>query len=280
MSRPPVGGSPPPARVAFVLQGGGSLTAPQVGMLRALLEAGVRPDLIVGSSAGALNAVAFATDPTPVGIGRLERMWRRLRRRHVAALDIRGLRRAVAGHDAGLLSAAPLGQLLTGLIADRLEQTVLPAHVVTTDSETGEAVIVSAGESVPALLASAAFPGIYPPVTIGRRRFIDGSVAADVPVRQAEQLGATTSYLLPAARRSAGCARGPMALAHRALGQILDRAACHELAGARGEVHVLPAVVSAASSPLDFRGTDRLLAAGYGAATAWLHEHVASVPAT
>jgi NTE family protein len=89
-SRPhfPAAISPPPAdrhrAVAFVLQGGGSLSAGQVGMLRALTEAGIEPDLIGGSSAGAWNAVAFATDPTLGGVDKLEGMWLSLRRRDVA----------------------------------------------------------------------------------------------------------------------------------------------------------------------------------------------------
>jgi len=75
--------------VAFVFQGGGSLSAPQVGMLRALSEAGVVPDLVVGSSAGALNAVAFATDPTQAGLERLEAVWMSLSRRKVAQFSAR-----------------------------------------------------------------------------------------------------------------------------------------------------------------------------------------------
>ena len=66
--------------VAFVLQGGGSLAAGQVGMLRALFEAGIRPDLVIGSSAGALNAVAFAQNPTTAGLDELQDLWSRLRR--------------------------------------------------------------------------------------------------------------------------------------------------------------------------------------------------------
>ena len=76
----PAGNRPGQAgTVAFVFQGGGSLTAPQVGMLRALCEAGLTPDLVLGSSVGAINAVAFATDPGPAGLDRLEAGSRRAR---------------------------------------------------------------------------------------------------------------------------------------------------------------------------------------------------------
>src|ERR1700685_268944 len=80
-----------PGGVAFVFQGGGSLSAPQVGMLRALSEAGVLPHLVVGSSAGALNAVAFATAPTSAGLDRLEAVWMSLRRRKVGHFSARTL---------------------------------------------------------------------------------------------------------------------------------------------------------------------------------------------
>lgn len=83
--------------VAFVFQGGGSLSAPQVGMLRALTEAGVTPDLVIGTSAGALNAVAYASDPTVAGLRRLERLWLNLRRRDVAGISARTLLRESQG---------------------------------------------------------------------------------------------------------------------------------------------------------------------------------------
>jgi len=272
MDRSPLDTLTRPDRVAFVLQGGGGLAAPQVGMLRALLEAGVLPDLVIGSSAGALNALAFAADPTLAGVQRLEGVWRQLRRRHVAAVDVRTVVRALARRRDGFLSAAPLAALLAGVVPARLEEAAIPAHVVATDLDSGDAVILSAGASVPALLASAAFPGIYAPVEIGGRRLIDGGVTADVPVRPAEHLGASTCYVLPAARSADTDVpmRGPLAMAYRALGQILESAVQRDLAAARATVHVFPAARSSASNPLDFRGTSRLIADGYAAAAAWL----------
>ncbi len=76
----PAGSSAPARTVAFVFQGGGSLSAPQVGMLRALAQAGIVPDLVIGTSAGALNAVAFASDPTARGVQRLTDLWLMLSR--------------------------------------------------------------------------------------------------------------------------------------------------------------------------------------------------------
>ncbi|HEV7204606.1 MAG TPA: patatin-like phospholipase family protein [Jatrophihabitans sp.] len=266
-------GSPRAGRVAFVFQGGGSLSAPQVGMLRALTEVGIEPDLVIGTSAGALNAVAFASDPTPAGLDRLEELWHSLRRRHVAGISSRTLARALVGRVDGLFDPAPLAQLLgADMVPADLAATAIPAHVVATELVTGEPVVMSDGDTASALLASAAFPGIYPPVRRAGLRLVDGGVAADIPILQAEALGATTSYVLPAAVADDRGAqlRGPLAMAYHALGQILDSTARRDALAAAGEVHLLPAATSPATNPLDFRETRRLIRDGYELACSWL----------
>jgi NTE family protein len=268
------GDQPGPAGgVAFVFQGGGSLAAPQVGMLRALTEVGLRPDLVIGSSAGALNAVAFASDPSPGGLDKIEAVWRSLRRRHVAPLSARTLLAAVAGRTDGLVSSSALRSLLaSAAVARTLGDTVIPAHVVVTELASGAPVVLSEGETVPALLASCAFPGLYPPVAMGERLLVDGGVSADLPVLQAEALGARVTYVLPAAACGVGppLPRGPLPLAFRALAQVLDSVARGDVAAARGPVHVLPAPGTAAASPVDFRDTSRLIDEGYRLAVGWL----------
>lgn len=268
--------------VGFVLQGGGSLSAAQIGMLRALLEAGIVPDLVVGSSAGALNAVAFASDPTLNGLRRLESVWMRLRLREVAGVSVSGLVRALTGRGDGLFSPAPLARLLAGAVAPRLEATCVPAHVVATDLASGAPVVLSRGESIPALLASAAFPGLYAPVPIDGAVLADGGVAADMPLLQAEALGATVCYVLPAAVGGAvGAALGgPIAMAHRALAHILDAAARRDAAAATGTVHVLPAPATSATNPFDFRRTAELIRDGYALTKQWLSDDDVASTAT
>jgi NTE family protein len=260
-----------PGPVAFVFQGGGSLAAPQVGMLRALTEAGLTPDLVIGSSAGALNAVAFATDPTPAGIDRLESVWMSLRRQRVAPFSVRTALAAVVGRGDGLVSNSALRGLIESVaVAGTLSGTFIPAHVVATDLASGEPVVLSGGETSPALLASSAFPGLYPPVEVGERLLVDGGVSADVPVLQAEALGAQVTYVLPAAAYGAALPHGPVPLAYHALSRILSLAARGDLAAARGPVHVLPAPGSQATSPVDFHDTSRLIDEGYRLAAGWL----------
>jgi NTE family protein len=264
-----------PGPVAFVFQGGGSLAAPQVGMLRALAEAGLVPDLVVGSSAGALNAVAFASDPTLPGIGRLESVWGSLRRRRVAPFSVRTALAAVAGRGDGLVPNSALrGLIESAAVAGTLSGTVIPAHVVATDLASGSPAVLSGGETVPALLASCAFPGLYPPVEVGERLLVDGGVSADVPVLQAEALGAQVTYVLPAAAYGTALPHGPVPLAYHALSQILTLASRGDMAASRGLVHVLPAPGSQAAGPVDFHDTSRLIDEGYRLAAGWLAGHL------
>jgi NTE family protein len=153
-------------------------------------------------------------------------------------------------------------------------------HVVATELVSGEAVVMSTGDTPSALLASAAFPGIYPPVTRLGLRLFDGGVSADVPLLQAEALGATVSYVLPAAvpNGQGKALRGPLAMAHQALGQILGSAARRDSLAAQGLVHTLPAATSDATNPLDFRGTRGLIRDGYELASAWLASQGAPGP--
>jgi NTE family protein len=264
-----MGGSRGP--VAFVLQGGAALTAGQVGMLRALIEAGITPDLMVGSSAGALNAVAFAGRPTSAGLDELAAIWTTMRRRDVVPLSPRQLAFAATGRRDGLASDAGLRRVLERCGVPRLlEEAVIPVHVAVTEVTTGEPVLLSRGETVPALLASCAFPGVYAPVATPSGWFYDGGVATDTPVRYAESLGATVTYVLPAASPGATHSRGAFGMSMRALGQLLAHASRAEIAGAYGDVRVLPAPMTSSANPFSFAETGRLIDEGYALARDWL----------
>jgi NTE family protein len=260
--------------LAFVFQGGASLSAVQVGMVRALDEAGVRPDFVVGSSAGALNAVAYAQDPTERGLDTLEQLWTSARRSDVFRLNLWSLLAGVTGHSGGLVTSRGLLALIDrGLRIHDLRETKIPAHVVATDAATGEPVILSDGNTAQALVASASIPGILPPVAWRGRLLVDGSVSAAAPVLQAEELGATTSYLLPSAQPNPGSAvpaRGALPIMARTLDMVLSRATARDVAAARGEVHVLPAPPMPSLNPLDFRRGTELIQLGYDAARRWL----------
>jgi NTE family protein len=186
-----------PVPVAFVLGGGGNLGAVQVGMLRALVEHDIVPDVIVGCSVGAVNGVAFAQDPSLVGVAKLEQLWRTLdgkeimrsgwvppavqvARRGVAIADNEGLRRAVRA----------------ALEVERFEDLRVPFECVATDLVGAREVWFSEGPLVDPILASAALPSVYPPVEIDGVRYIDGAVVNDIPVSRAVELGARRLYVL------------------------------------------------------------------------------------
>jgi NTE family protein len=258
--------------VAFVLQGGGSLTAGQVGMLQALGEAGIRPDVIVGSSAGALNAVAFGQDPTAGGLEELRHRWTRVHRHDVFRIQPGQLLAGLSGRSAGLLSPRRFRTWLSaGLQIRDLDDAVIPTAVVATDADSGETVVLSHGSAIDALLASTAIPGVFPPVRIDGRWLMDGGVGADIPLRQAEELGATLSYILPRATAAPTAhAAGALSALLRAGNQVLERSSEGEVAAAQHEVRYLPAPTSLGGSPFDFRGTRPLMQDGYTTTTSWL----------
>ena len=148
---------------AFVLSGGGSLGAIQVGGLRALHEAGITPDLIVGSSAGAVNGGWLAGRPNLEGVLALATMWQGLSRAEVfPARPLLGLS-GVLGRRRNVVPDRGLRRFLTaGLGFERLEEAPVPLAVVATDVLSGDDVLLSSGNAVEAILASCAIPGDLP----------------------------------------------------------------------------------------------------------------------
>lgn len=259
--------------ISFVLAGGGSLAATQVGMLRALFEAGIKPDLLVGTSAGGINAFCFAQHPTGRGLDRLQRLWSRMRRKDVFPLDPVQFVTGLTGLRDGLVSADRLRAFLNRHLGTaHLEDTEIPVHIVATDLADGRPVVLSDGSAVQALLASSALPGVFPPVVVDDRSLVDGGVSVDVPVLQAEDLGSTVTYVLPTVGQSGpvGVPRGAIPVLLHSFGHLFGRAAASELAATRHEVHVLPAPTHAGANPFDFSATDELIEEGYRATAAAL----------
>ena len=188
---------PAVARPTFVLSGGGNLGAIQVGMLRAVTEAGIEPGLIVGSSIGAINGAFLAGHPGPDGVADIGRLWSSLRRRDVLGVHPRTLVRGLAGRQGYIFDAEPLRALLDSFVGfPLLEQSPVPLAVVATDLGSGEPVLLRSGDVTTALLASSAVPGLLPPVCVGGRLLVDGAVASDVPLCEAVTLGSTEVIVL------------------------------------------------------------------------------------
>lgn len=183
---------------AIVLSGGGNLGAVQVGMLQALADRGVRPDLLVGTSVGAINAAYVATDFSPATVDGLAELWKSVHRRDVfPARPLIGLL-GFAGRRNHLVPNSALRQLLERhLRFRRLEDAPIELHVIATDVVSGTEVVLSTGDTIDAILASAAIPGVFPTVPIAGRELMDGGTVNDTPISRAATLGATKIYALP-----------------------------------------------------------------------------------
>src|SRR3954454_22220112 len=187
----------PTPGTAFVLGGGGNLGAVQVGMLQALLESGIVPEVVIGCSVGALNAAGLAADPSLSGVRKMRETW----------LNLNGDELWPAGRISGLWMLGRKGQAiqpnsgLRGLIERtlpyrRLEDAVLPVHVNATSLETGRGHWFTSGPAVDAILASAALPAVFPPVMVDGEAYIDGGVVDNVPISRALALGARRVFVL------------------------------------------------------------------------------------
>ncbi len=186
---------------AFVLGGGGVLGAVEVGMLRALLEADVRPDLVVGTSVGAVNGAFFCADPTPGGVARLGALWQELSGGEVFSGSVLARARTVLRTGTSLHSNEPLrGLLEQHLPVAAFEQLAVPFQCVAAEIERAREHWFTAGPLVPAVLASSAVPGLLPPVQLHGRHFLDGGLVHSIPVGRAVALGARTVYVLQVGR--------------------------------------------------------------------------------
>jgi NTE family protein len=264
---------------AFVLSGGASLGATQAGMLQALYERDIRPDILVGTSVGALNAAFAASRPSTTGAAiELQRVWLGLTRSQVfptspltatlGALGVRdhsfppsGLRRVIERH----------------CDFARLEDAAVPVHVVAADVLTGEEVLLSEGPVVDALLASAAIPGVFPPVARDGRLLVDGGIVNNAPIAYAVELGADRVFVLSAIgpSRLEAAPRGALAAGITAIARAITRRQEEDIARYGGIVGltVLPAPILPGLLPTDFGHADELIEQGLRRARAELRRH-------
>ena len=184
-------------KTAFVLAGGGSLGAVQAGMLLELIAEGVKPDLIVGVSAGALNGAFLAFDPSPSTAENIAGLWRRVTTREALGLTWRSLLGLVGlrGHVADSRGVRAI--LERELPYRTFDAARVPLYVVAADEASGAEVLLKEGSVLDAVLASTAIPGVFAPVTINGRRLVDGVVAAGTPIAAAARLGAHRLVVLP-----------------------------------------------------------------------------------
>lgn len=243
-------------------------------MLRELLAREIVPDLVVGSSVGAINGAYLAGDPTVSGVARLEAIWRGLSRRDVFPLTWAGMLGLVARRDFVVDPGGIRRLLEANLPYGELERAKVPLHVVATDILGGSAVRLSSGPVVEAVLASCAIPGAFPAVRIGEHYLIDGAVASNTPIRVAIELGASRLVVLPT---GFACSvhsppRGAIATLMHAVNLLIAHQLVTELERYGGQVEIVtvPPLCPLSVSPYDFSRAGELIERASEQTRRWL----------
>ena len=246
---------------AFVLSGGASLGSIQVGMAQALFDEGIRPDLVIGTSVGAVNGAWLAGDRPIAG---LVDLWHSLRTRQIFPMrPLAGLR-GLMGRSPNLVPNSGLRQLLERHLAfAALEDSVIPFSVIVADVATGEEVRLDHGSAIDAVLASAAIPGVFPPIAIDGRWFIDGGIVDNTPISQAIAAGATDVWVLSTGY---SCAlptppRSALAMALHGLAMLVEQRFVAETSRRTYPVpvHLIPPPCPITVTPMDFSQTADLI---------------------
>jgi NTE family protein len=263
---------------AFVLSGGGSLGAVQVGMLQALTEHGEDPDLLIGTSAGAINATFLAGHGTNrESLESLAESWARLRRRDVFPISPGRHLLALGGARESMCSADGLRRLISKHLPYRLlEDARIPVHVVATNLLSGEEVLLSTGDAVSAVLASTAIPGLLPAVHRDGLVLVDGGLANNAAISQAVALGADRVFVLPT---GVACAlttppASPFASAMQALSFLTQQRLIHDVTAfaEQADLHVLPPLCPLGVSSADFGHARELTDRARRATGSWLDD--------
>jgi NTE family protein len=257
-------------RTAFVLSGGASLGALQVGMLRALYERGVTADLLVGTSVGALNAAFIASRPqTPETARELARAWRGIERADAFPVSLRTMVGGLAGHRNHLVPAHGLRRIIERHVElDDLADAAVPLSLVAFDVNAGIEAVLCDGPAVDAIVAACSIPGIFPPVAIGEKLLVDGGVVNNTPIRHAVELGAERVYVLPTQEPryvQPAPARTALDAAIYGIGLLVGSRLEADVFRYQGEVEliVLPAANTEHVQPTNFERSSQLAAEAY-----------------
>src|SRR4051795_4291295 len=255
-----------PSRTAFVLSGGASLGAIQVGMLRALADEGISPDLIVGTSVGAVNGAFIASRGfSAATVDELAELWQGLRRGQVFPLEpLTGLL-GFLGARRNLVPGVALRRLVTSHATfERMEELLIPLHVIACDVLTGAEVRLSGGPLAEAVMASAAIPGVLPPVEWDGRLLMDGGIVDNTPISHALELGADHVYVLPTGGPCdlVEAPRGALGMFVHAVGLMVSQRFAGEARSLEGraDVTIIPPPCPITVAPLDFRHAEELIA--------------------
>jgi len=259
--------------VALCLSGGGARGAAQAGVVIELIRAGLRPDVIIGTSIGAWNGAWLASHPTVEGAEALAQWWAEPEVRNIFKGMWLGYAGAIAWRRSAALSAERVEGLLDrGFGGMRFEDLGIPLTVGATDLLTADLVYFHRGPVAPAVRASSAIPTVLPPVPLRDRLLVDGGVIDNFGVHEAVRRGARSIVLIDAS--TSAVEEPPVGL-----GEIIDRmtlvSQVHQrrrslaaAAGAGVPLHLIE--VGGLGASLDFQRAEPAVARGRELARAWL----------
>jgi NTE family protein len=258
--------------VGFVMSGGASLGAIQAGMLQALYERDIRPDVIVATSVGALNGAYIASRPqVPETARGLAEIWRGVHRQDVFPFNPATALVGITGRRNYLVPNGALRRLISEHVEfERLEQASVPFHVVAVDLFTGRERRLSRGPALDAVLASAAIPGVFSPVEWEDTELIDGGVANNTPISHALELGCDQIYVLSTGTACAlpEAPHGALGMAIHAMSQLLQHRLNADIQALAGDPRliVLPPPCPVTVQPTDFSRANELIDDAYAQA--------------
>lgn len=265
-------------KTAFVLTGGASLGAVQVGMLKALAPLGVEPDMVIGASVGSINAAYFTGKDSVNAAEELDHIWRSIHRKDGFPISLKGSMLGFLTGRSYIISPEPLRRLIREhLPYEKLEDSRIPLHIVTTDVLDGSEFVISSGSAVEALMASSAIPGVFPPVKIGKRFLVDGGVANNTPMSKAVELGANKIIVLPTILSSKlnRPPLGAMGMALHALNLFMIRQLTVDAARfeKEAEIIIIPPLDPVVTPPYDFSHTAEMIDASEKQTLKWIREN-------
>jgi NTE family protein len=266
-----------PRPVGYVLGGGGSLGAVQVGMLQALGERDIVPGIVAGTSVGSLNGAVVALDPKGAA-NRLSHLWARLTRGDVFPGGLLAQARTLQRTKTHLFPSTGLAAVINQFLGPDITfaDLTMPFAAVAMDIATARPHVLCQGPLLPALLASAAIPGIFPPVQFGSLQLYDGGLVSNVPMRQALAMGARSLVVLDCSfpgRMPDPPGTIAEVLLYTAMVTMRSQAVLEApLVAADAPVVYLPGPEPHPVSPLDFRHTGLLIEGAYEAARSFLDD--------
>lgn len=249
----------PPTKLGLALGGGAARGFAHIGVIQVLEESGIKPDLVVGTSAGSLVASIYAIGKDGRALQKIaEDMDEATMTDWTLPFFNRG----------GVLRGDAYAKYVGGQVDHKLiEQAVLPLGIVATDLKTGHGVLFRRGDIAMAVRASSAVPGIFPPVKITGVDYVDGGLASPVPVRFARQMGATVVIAVDISAAPDGeSSDGTLSILLKTFSIMAKSINDFELKNA--DVMVRPSLVGVGSS--DFTAKKRAIDAGRAAMLAEL----------